>query len=140
MLGEMKLEQWRINEQAFNRHLFTNKESFGFVSIGQCESWAKTKDGLYHFFEIKTQEPFEPPPFNGHGLPPWQVKKYIQMQFDLGIIFHLIIFDTINFRGYKQLLSALEDGRFYDTRGNNPRRIYPIESYEVWIEDWRKLT
>lgn len=137
--GEMKLEQWQINELAFNNHLFKNKDYFGLVSVGQCECWGKTEDGIYQFFEIKTQEPFEPPPFWGHGLSRWQIDKYIQMQFDLGVIWNLIIFDLINFHGYKQRLSVLEDGRFKDTHGNKPRRIYPIESYDIWIDDWRRI-
>lgn len=126
-------------EHAWNDYLYKNKKQWGIISIGQIESWAKMDDELYHFFEIKHQEPFEPPPFLGHGLPIWQVEKYIQMQFDLGVIWHLVIFDRNTNIGYQQRLSVLEDGRFKDTT-KNPRRIYPISSFEVWTDDWTRYT
>ena len=130
------MEDWHKNEWFWNNYLNQNKSTWKIASVGQIESWIKLMNGEYHFFEIKTQEPFEPPPFYGHGLPRWQVEKYTQMQIDLGVIWHLVVFDTVTNHGYQQLLSVLNDNDFHDTHGKKPRRIYPVSAFDVWINDW----
>lgn len=132
------MDEWRENEAAFNAWLSRNKERLQIEHVGQIESWIRLVSGEYHFFEIKTQEPFEPPPFMGHGLPRWQIQKYLKMQAECDVTWNLAIFDTVSYIGYKQRISVLEDGPYHDTHGQHPRRIYPMESFEIWAEDWRK--
>lgn len=130
-------KDWRQNEAAFNRWLFGNKVRLGIEHVGQIESWIRLVSGDYHFFEVKTQEPFEPPPFLGHGLPRWQVEKYLQMQAECNVTWDLVIFDAASYVGYRQRISVLEDGPYLDTHGDKPRRIYPLTSFARWTDDWR---
>jgi len=133
------MTEWHENEQAFNAWLHKNKQRLAIASVGQIESWIRLVSGEYHFFELKTQEPFVPPPFPGHGLPRWQVDKYLQMQADCKVTWNLVVFDLASHVGYKQRLSVLEDGPYHDTHGPRPRRIYPLASFGVWTSDWRGL-
>lgn len=41
--------------------------------------------GEYRLAEIKRQSRFKAPPFDGHGLPPWQVKARLQFMRRTGI-------------------------------------------------------
>lgn len=132
-------ESWFGCERLWNRYLFQNKEAWEIETVGQSESWAKMKNGDYHFFEVKHQEIFEPPPFYGHGLPPHQVRKYSAMERDLGVIWHLVVFDKTSKVGYQQRLSTLEGGSFFDTSGRRPRRIYPIKNFDVWTQNWERV-
>jgi len=132
------MELWHRNEQAWNRYLYKSKGGMGIESVGQCESWVKLKTGEYHFFEVKTQEVFDPPPFYGHGLPTWQVEKYLQMESDLSIVWHLVIFDMSDHHLYEQKLATLETAAYIDTP-KNPRRIYALDAYNIIFEDWRLL-
>ena len=43
--------------------------------------------------EIKYQESFKAPPFNGHGLPPWQINDRILFHNETGIVPYLFIVD-----------------------------------------------
>lgn len=133
------MEQWRANELGFNAWLDRRRKDLGIVSVGQIESWIHLENGEYHFFELKTQEPFEPPPFLGHGLPRWQVEKYLTMQAACGVIWNLVVFDAKSFVGYRQRLSVLEDGPRHDTFGHQPRRIYSLGSFAIWTQDWRNV-
>lgn len=137
--GMKRAELWGRCEDAWNKHLSDNRQAWGIETVGQIESWVKTGDGLYHFFEVKAQEVFEPPPFYGHGLPQWQVDKYIQMQVDLGVVWHLVVFDTGDRNGYQQRLSVLEDGPSMNTDGTQPRKIYSVDSFEKWTDDWTEI-
>lgn len=79
--------------------------------------------------EIKTQEKYLSPPFNGHGLPNWQIKRRIEFEEDTGIKSYLIIYDLEEKCIYMQLMSKLMQGKYHQTNGNKPRIIFPIESF-----------
>jgi hypothetical protein len=85
-------------------------------------------------YEIKFQAVYEAPPFDGHGLPPWQVRTRLALQREIGLIAVLLVFDHDG-RTYAQRLDRLEEGPRFDTNGVSPRRVYPLESFE-WREPW----
>lgn len=88
-------------------------------------------DGNYEIDEIKNQEIFKPPPFYGHGLPRWQVDARIKFYGITGIIPYLYIINkNSNIICYQSFIE-LEKGDHYDTKGIKPRRVYPIENFNI---------
>ena len=87
------------------------------------------KNDQFFVFEAKNQERFEAPPFDGHGLPLWQVKARINFENKTNIVSVLVIFDKATNEIFYQSLRRLENGDHFDTRGAKPRRVYPIESF-----------
>ena len=92
-----------------------------------------TKNNKLYLFEVKYQKRFKAPPFDGHGLPKWQVDKRLEFEKKTGIKAILVIFDKETNEVFWQYLSALENDVKFDTRGKHPRRIYPIDNF-VLIE------
>ena len=97
----------------------------------QLDWLVRNKAGGWWSVEVKYQEHFTAPSFDGHGLPRWQVGTRMQLWKDRGIRALLWIFDYGTQTIYAQWLDILEAGRFFDTRGPKPRRIYQLESFEV---------
>lgn len=90
------------------------------------------KDNCYYVFEAKCQERFTPPPFEGHGLPRWQVKARMKFQERTGIPCVLVIFDKETNEVFWKRLDKLEKGgNFIDTHGAKPRRIYNLEEFNI---------
>jgi len=87
------------------------------------------KNGKFFVFEAKHQERFKPPPFDGHGLPLWQINRRIDFSKRTGIDTLLVIFDKETGETFWQYLVKLNDGPHHDTHGLKPRRIYPIDSF-----------
>lgn len=90
------------------------------------------KNGDYYIFECKHQEHFKEPPFDGHGLPKWQVVARMKFQERTKIKSVLVIFEKPYEETktmYYQLLEKLEKGEHLDTKGLKPRRIYPLSSF-----------
>lgn len=85
----------------------------------------------YYIVEAKYQERFEAPPFDGHGLPAWQVRARLAFQAQTGIPSRLVVFDKATGEVFHQWLHVLDAGRFFDTGGNQPRRVYPIENFRI---------
>lgn len=88
------------------------------------------KDGCYYVFETKHQERFIPPPFEGHGLPKWQVTARLAFQKMTKIPCVLVVFDKETNEIFWQRIDQLEKGEYHDTFGNSPRRIYKIDNFE----------
>ena len=88
---------------------------------------------LYNW-EIKHQECFKKPPFDGHGLPKWQIDARLKFQEDTGIRALLFIVDKMTSVIYWQYMDELIKGKSYQTSGKNPRIIFPLESYNI-LED-----
>lgn len=95
----------------------------------QLDMIAKIENSWYSI-EVKHQEMFKAPPFDGHGLPVWQVKTRIQLHDELGIIplFFVLDKDT-GVLMYGNLIN-LEEGKKYIT-GKKSRVIYPIENFKI---------
>lgn len=92
-------------------------------------------EGGWQIWEVKRQEPFEPPPFYGHGLPRWQINARLKFQEDTGIRAVLCIVDSKVGTIYWQHMDRLIQGPSYQTTGRNPRLIFPLESYYVYKGD-----
>jgi len=97
----------------------------------QSDLIVKGKNG-YILVEVKHQEKFEPPPFYGHGLPPYQVKARLDFckEKDMRCLF--LVFDKIDMCTYFQWLDELENGNKFYTRNNN-RVIYDIKEFNKLI-------
>lgn len=110
----------------------------------------KNNEGRDFIFEAKYQERYtavykgrKTGPFDGHGLPPGQVKARIEFEERTGIASVFVVFDKETGEIFWNLLSELEKGKHFDTRGtrNGPRRIYPIDNFKkenTLVEDLRK--
>ena len=112
--GEQKLFEW-LRENGF--------------SFFQADAIAY-KDGEWYVFETKHQEHFKSPPYDGHGLPPYQVKSRLEFQDETGIIAYLVVFEKGNEKIYHQRLDKLEEGEHFNTK-TNPRRIYKLSNFEL---------
>lgn len=88
------------------------------------------KDGCYYVFETKYQERFTPPPFEGHGLPKWQVEARLEFQRRTTIPCVLVVFDKETDEVFWQRIDKLEESKNYiDTHGLKPRRIYNLKEF-----------
>src|SRR3990167_3902951 len=88
--------------------------------------------GDYYIFECKHQAHFTKPPFDGHGLPKWQVEARLKFQERTKIKSILVVFEKPYESTrliYYQLLEKLDKGEHIDTEGDKPRRIYPLTSF-----------
>lgn len=83
----------------------------------------------YVINEIKNQEMFDSPPFDGHGLPKWQVKARMKFYEKTKIRCRFIVKEKNTNIVYHQWLDVLEKGEFFDTKGEKPRRIYNINLF-----------
>lgn len=98
-------------------------------TFGQIDLVAKIK-GKWYSFEIKHQDIFEPPPFAGHGLPPWQVKFRLRMYKDCGIIPLFYVVDKKTGVIYYNSLIELEKGKSFLTK-TGKRKIYHINNFKI---------
>jgi len=90
------------------------------------------KDGKFNVFEAKHQARFKKPPFDGHGLPLWQIRARLNFEQRTGIGTILVIFDSETGETFYQELKKLDEGEHFDTQGDKPRRIYPITNFNVF--------
>lgn len=96
--------------------------------------WMIKVDGKWCVIEVKNQERFKAPTFDGHGLPVWQVKARMKFYSETGIRCKLLVFDRDEKNIYEQWLDILEQGEHFDT-GTSRRRVYPITSYNK-VGEW----
>ena len=89
------------------------------------------EEGKYVLNEIKNQEFFKSPPFDGHGLPRWQIEARTKFSIETGIRIRLIIKEKGTEIVYWQWLDVLDSGKYHDTFGEKPRRVYPLGSFIV---------
>lgn len=92
------------------------------------------KDGKYVVCETKHQERYTPPPFEGHGLPKWQIDARIKFCKEFGIRCLLVVFEKGTNNIFSQYLDVLESGEHYDTKGLKPRRIYPLNKFNSQVK------
>lgn len=90
----------------------------------------------YCVAEIKNQEMYtksldpDVGDFDGHGLPPYQVKARMEFYEETGTEPYLIILEKGTNIVYMQSIVKLEEGHFFDTKGKRRRRIYPLENFK----------
>jgi hypothetical protein len=80
--------------------------------------------------EIKTQEKYLSPPFDGHGLPQWQIDFRMKFYNDTNVEPYLIVNCLSDKCIYIQSFINLLNGEFYKTNGIKPRTIFPINSFK----------
>ena len=114
----IEAEQWLLNH-------FRNRN----IEVFQPDAISFEK-GKYILNEIKHQEHYKKPPFNGHGLPIWQVNARLSFSISTGIRTRLIIKEKDKDIIYFQWLDVLECGESFDTKGIKTRRIYPLTSFK----------
>ena len=134
-----KVYQKGIKGENFVREfLYNNKKKFKIVDVAQLDTLLRLYDGSWLHIEIKTQEPFvkgKNIKFDGHGLPTWQVRKYMKLYKEKEIRTMLVVVDIQDKILYKSYLDELENGTHKDTSGNKNRRIYPLSNFDIWKED-----
>lgn len=96
--------------------------------IFQADWIGKGKDGQYILFEIKHQEYFRAPPFDGHGLPLHQVKARTEFWKQTRIRCAVVIFEKGEDFVYLQWLDVLEAGKHIESPLKS-RRIYPLGNF-----------
>lgn len=87
-------------------------------------------EGKWFLGEIKSQEKYLAPPFDGHGLPPWQIERRIQFYEDTGVEPWLIVYDLIDKCVYMQSIVTLMKTEHYKTKGKSPRVIFKLDSFK----------
>ena len=88
------------------------------------------RDNTYFTVEVKNQAMFMAPPFDGHGLPLWEVKARLAFQRAVGVRAILLVLDKATQKWFWQFLDVLESGESYDTKGSHPRRVYPVKNFK----------
>jgi len=132
MKGKLdNIKEGRIGEEIIRKYL----KSRG-AEILQVD-WMSYEEEEYRVNEAKYQEIFKPPPFYGHGLPIWQIKARMDLYYRKRIIPYLYVVEKSDYEKkecyhliWMQSLIALEMGEYKDTKGEKPRRVYNIVSFE----------
>lgn len=91
--------------------------------------WLFRVQGGWALLEVKRQERFLAPPFDGHGLPPRQVAARLRFQEETGIRALLWVWEIPSNLLFWQWLDLLEKGEYFDTNGVRRRRIYPLSAF-----------
>jgi len=100
------------------------------IHFFQVDLMAKIRD-RWNLIEIKHQESYKPPPFEGHGLPKWQIDARLEFQKEKGIRALLFIVDKETKIIYWQYMDELMNGESYQTKGINPRIIFPLINFKI---------
>ena len=90
--------------------------------------WLCKKDGKWYCVEVKHKEPFEPPPFKGHGLESYQADMRIRLHNELGVRCLFLVID-MDGTVYWQWLDLLEQTQYFTTRKGV--RIYDIKHFAI---------
>ncbi len=85
--------------------------------------------GKYNLFECKHQERYLSPPFDGHGLPKWQVEARLWFWEITGVRPIFFVVEKPSGDIYYNYLDVLEKTEFFDTKGLKPRRIYNLKYF-----------
>jgi len=80
--------------------------------------------------EVKSQEKFKAPPFDGHGLPQWQIDRRLKFYKDTGVIPYLIIYDLDEKCLYIEKMENLLEKEHFKTNGKKPRVIFNLSSFK----------
>lgn len=89
--------------------------------------WMFKRGEEWYVVEVKCKEPFQPPPFKGHGLNAYQADMRIKVQKELGLRCIFLVFD-VDGHIYWQWLDELEKTDYFTTRNNV--RIYDIQYFK----------
>jgi hypothetical protein len=87
-------------------------------------------NGKWCLGEVKTQEKFLAPPFDGHGLPKWQIDRRMEFYKDTGVEPFLIVNDIKEKCLYIESFKNLLLGENFQTKGIKPRLIFKLTSFK----------
>jgi len=87
------------------------------------------KNDKWYLGEIKTQEKFKAPPFDGHGMPEWQINRRIKFYNDTGIEPYLIVKDKDESCLYIGSIIELMKKDKIITRGKKPRVVFNLINF-----------
>jgi hypothetical protein len=107
------------------RDLFIKKK----IPFMQVDIMFKYKD-KWCLGEVKTQEKFLAPPFDGHGLPKWQIDKRLEFYKDTGVEPYLIINDIHDKCLYIESFNNLLSKEYFQTKGIKPRIVFNLKSFK----------
>lgn len=107
------------------------------VAVGRISYFCRPEwvvvpvEGDPFLVEVKSQDMFEAPPFDGHGLPVWQADKYLDLLLRQNLRTLLVVYDFKAGMEYWGWLDELHL-RYFDTVGTRAgaRRIYPLTSFK----------
>jgi hypothetical protein len=115
-------------EEIIRKYLMNEK-----IPFMQVDIMFKENDNWY-CGEIKTQEIFKSPPFDGHGLPQWQINRRIQFYNDTGVIPIFFVYDLeekcIYYHNLLYLNTKVNKDQVFRTKGKKPRTIYNINLFK----------
>tara|TARA_R110000868_G_scaffold395285_1_gene666912 strand:+ start:4727 stop:5155 length:429 start_codon:yes stop_codon:yes gene_type:complete len=128
-----KFKQGFDGEAIVRQILKDCKHQFGQIDLVSVDK----KDGKIYIWEIKHQQRFKAPPFDGHGLPPYQFNFRLKIARLTGMIpFLLIIEPEIDLKGERNMfyqnmftLEALGDDKKFITGGDKKRLIFNIDAF-----------
>ena len=86
--------------------------------------------GKWCLGEVKTQEKFTAPPFDGHGLPKWQIDRRMEFYKDTGVEPFLIVHDIKEKCLFIESFVNLLAKENFQTKGLKPRVIFKITSFK----------
>jgi len=122
----------KLGEEAILEYLKTKKKEKSF-KIFRPDFIVKRKGYPPVIVEIKTQERFYPPPFEGHGLPIHQVENYMLLYKEEKIKCILFIIEPDTGIVFGEYLHKLEEGEKFITQ-NRRRVVYPLRNFKRFIE------
>lgn len=124
---ENNLEQCKIGfaGEDFVRSWFINKK----IPFMQVDIMFKY-NGKWCLGEVKTQEKFIAPPFDGHGLPKWQIDRRMEFYKDTGVEPFLIVNDINDKCLYIESFSNLLSNEHFLTKGAKPRVIFNLKTFK----------
>jgi len=86
--------------------------------------------GKWCLAEIKTQEKYLSPPFDGHGLSKWQIDRRLDFYKATGIIPYLIVNCLTDNCIYIANLVELYNTKYFYTKGLKPRVIFNLDFFK----------
>lgn len=126
------VERGRWAEETYRRAL-KDAQRNGIVEFYHRPEWLvwPANDPKPYLVEVKGQERFLAPPFDGHGLPAYQADRYMLAWTRLKLRTWFIVYEPAG-DVFGAWLDELEAGPQHETRGtrDGPRRIYALDSFE----------
>lgn len=128
-----KFKQGFDGESIVRQLLKDCKHQYGQIDL---ISYDKLSKKLF-MYEIKHQQRFKAPPFDGHGLPPYQFNFRLKIARLTGMIPFLIIIEPeIDLKGEQNMfyqnmftLESLGDDKKFTTLGDKKRLVFRIDTF-----------
>jgi hypothetical protein len=106
---------------------FLKKKKYPFMQVDVAFKF----NNQWYLGEIKSQEKYLSPPFDGHGLPEWQINRRLEFQRETGVIAYLIVNDTQDNIIYAQRMDELMKTNYFKTKGAKPRIIFELKHFLI---------